>query len=121
MIMTPEDIKLEIQEELMVYEPDVTRVRVEAFLAGLRDNEQTIAAVYNEARDLAHARHREFVTRQRDMERVVAVFDACIEPMIAWLEANGLDNARRHVFGKRAWASSLTDNDDPSRTRGAAD
>jgi hypothetical protein len=108
--MTPNDLELEtgniIEEE---YEPDVIRKRVRALLAGLPTDDETVGAVLHEARQQAIARHHEFQMLDRDIERVVAVMDAVIEPAIAWLEVNGLgDDARRHVFGKREWVSCIT-------------
>jgi len=50
---------------------------------------------------LPEARHYEFQAKDGDMERVVAVFDAVLGPMIHWLEAKaGMSEVRRFVFGK---------------------
>ena len=100
MTMTPDDIEHVVHEELMYeYEPAVVRSKTDEFLASLDDSEETAASVYYQARKIADARHREFEMRDGDMERVVAVFDAVLDPMIRWLEEKrGFANARKYVF-----------------------
>lgn len=104
--MTPDKIEIEIRDIVEdEIDPDVIRKRVGALLAGLPADDETMGAVLHEARGQALARHREFETRcvNDDTERVVGVMDGVIEPAIAWLEANGLADARRHVFGRMWW------------------
>ena len=101
--MTPTDIEHVINEEIIAseYEPANVRTEVEAFLATLDDSEETAAAVYNQARAFASARHDELVMRDGDLERVVAIFDAVLEPMLRWLAAKaGMSDPRRYVFDK---------------------
>ena len=39
--------------------------------------------------------------RDGDLERVVAIFDAVLEPMLRWLAAKaGMSDPRRYVFDK---------------------
>jgi hypothetical protein len=104
---TPLDVQDEIQHEIITNEldPFVVRKRVQAYLADLSLDDETMGAVLHEARLTARARNDEFRRCDGDMERVVAVMDGAIEPMIAWLEANGLPDARRHVFGRGRWWS----------------
>jgi hypothetical protein len=103
--MTPDDIQHEIQCEIVEneYDPAVVRERVQALLAGVSADDETMGAVLHEARLIASARHHEFNYLSGDMERVIGVHDAQLDPMIAWLEANGLTDARRHVFGRKWW------------------
>jgi hypothetical protein len=100
--MTPDDIWLLVHEEIIcnTSDPDVVRSQIQAMLAGLPTDDETMGSVLNEARGFARARHEEFKILDFDIERVVGVMDATMEPMIAWLEANGLTNARHHVFGR---------------------
>jgi hypothetical protein len=111
---TPADINEEINEGIIIeeYEPIHVRLKVKTYLAALDDSDETAAAVYDQARNFAEARHWEFQMKDGDMERVIAVFDAVIDPMIDWLEAKGddRDDVRRFVFGSienpldaRAW------------------
>jgi hypothetical protein len=108
--MTPTDIEFAIHEDIIIetYDPDEARAKVKAMLAGLPTDDETMGAVLHEAREMARARHREFEMRavNDDTERVVGVMDGAIEPMVAWLEANGFPDARRHVFGLEWWEPS---------------
>jgi hypothetical protein len=98
------DIDHVLFEEILLGEGDApVRVQVETFLAGLRDTEENMAAVYECARQIAKARWWELkVWQDGDMETIVAIFDAMLDPMIQWLDENGLVNARAHIFGKAA-------------------
>jgi hypothetical protein len=102
--MTPDDIELATGNIVETeYDPTVVRGRIQAFLASLPTDDETMGAVLHRGREVASARHHEFGALNPDMERVVGVMDAQIEPMIKWLEANGLPDARRHVFGREWW------------------
>jgi hypothetical protein len=102
--MTPIDIQ-HVIHDIVVSEidPDVIRASVTVLLAGFPTDDETIGAVLHEAREQARARHKEFQMLSGDIERVVGVMDGVIEPAIAWLEANGLPDARRHLFGREWW------------------
>lgn len=99
--MSPDDIDhILFQEIVLGANTAPVRVQVKAFLAGLRDTEENMAAVDESARQLAKARWWELkVWQDGDMESVVANFDAMLDPMIQWLDDNGITNARMHVFG----------------------
>jgi hypothetical protein len=100
--MTPDEIDHILFEDILMGERTApVRVQVEAFLAGLRDTDENMAAVYQSARQIAKARWWELkVWQDDDIEAVVALFDAMLDPMIQWLDDNGLAHARKHVFGK---------------------
>jgi hypothetical protein len=104
--MTPDDIKHFVHEEIIMdeLEPDMVRSRIQTMLAGLPTDDATMGSILNEAREFCRARHWEFQQLENDIERVVGVMDGAIEPMIVWLEANGLANARHHVFGRNWWS-----------------
>ena len=103
--MTHNEFQLAIHEDIICDEdsPDVVRERVTTLLAGLPADDETMGAVLHEARAMASARHFEFEMLDGDCERVIGVQDGVIEPAIAWLQANGLPDARRHVFGRLWW------------------
>lgn len=95
---SPDDIEHVIQEDIVMHVDDPAEVRrqVTAFLAGLRaDDETVVAAVFHHAREIAGARHMEFIHCSEDMERVVAILDAELEPMIRWLRHAGMTDAER--------------------------
>jgi hypothetical protein len=107
--MTPDDIGHLVHEEIIMneLEPDVVRSRIQTMLAGLPTDDATMGGILNEARGFCLARHHEFKMISEDLERVVGVMDAALEPMIVWLGTNGLTNARHHVFGKNWWRDRL--------------
>jgi len=107
--MTPNDISHLVHEEIIMneLEPDVVRSRIHTMLATLPTDDATMGSILNEARGFCLARHHEFKMLSEDLERVVGVMDASMEPMIRWLEANGLTNARHHVFGKNWWSDRV--------------
>lgn len=108
--MTPNEFQLAIHEDIIGNEisPDVVRERVTALLASLPTDDETMGAVLNEARAMASARHFEFEMLDSDCERVIGVQDGVIEPAIAWLQTNGLPDARHHVFGRLWWLQEET-------------
>jgi hypothetical protein len=107
--MTPDDIYHLVHDDIIENEsdPDVIRSQIQAMLASLPTDDETMGSVLNEARGVSQARHEEFRVLDFDMERVIGVWDAAMEPMIWWLEANGLTNARYHVFGKNWWSDRV--------------
>jgi hypothetical protein len=107
--MTPGDISHFVHEGIIMNEeePDVIRSQIQAMLAGLPTDDETMGAILNEARELCRARHMEFGILSQDIERVIGGMDAAMEPMITWLEANGPNNARHHVFGKNWWSDRV--------------
>jgi hypothetical protein len=85
MTTSPLDIQDAIQHEIVEIDcdPDVIRERVRAMLTTLSSDDETMGAVLNEARLVAVARHMEFDhPYSGDMEPVVGVFDARLDPMI---------------------------------------
>jgi hypothetical protein len=114
--MTRDDISDAIHEDIISQadDPDVVRSKIKTMLAGLPDDDETIGAVLHEAKMFAAGRHEQFRILDEDMKRVVGVIDGGLEPMIAWLEAKGLTNARQQVFGRKWW----TERSD-QRTRGS--
>lgn len=99
--MTPDDIELATGNIVETeHDPAAVRGRVRAFLANLPTDDETVGLVLHRGHEIAHARHYEFGALNPDMERVIAIHDAQLDPMITWLEANGLPDARKYVYGR---------------------